>query len=76
MPFLTTLVCRGPERTQISDAPEFHVCPGDTRHIASSQSGHIFIMHHDVYIYIFFFFLYITGVSKTKFKDHFLSIKN
>ena len=21
-----------PERTQISDAPEFHACPGDTRH--------------------------------------------
>ena len=35
---------RSPERTQISDAPEFHVCPGDTRHRTIITIGLYF--HH------------------------------
>ena len=58
------------ERTQISDVMFVLAIHG----ITSSQSGHIFIMHHDTfYIYIYF---NITGVFKAKFKDYFLSIKN
>ena len=62
------------ERTQISDAPECNVCTGDTRNnIITIRSYFHHAPWYILYIYIYF---NITGVSKPKFNDYFLSIKN
>ena len=43
---------RSPERTQISDAPEFHVCPGGTRRSIITIGSYF---HHALCIYIYIY---------------------